>query len=363
MSFNIIAGIRMLLRAHKPFKTYSGSKKDIVHKIIRSCFNNTYFQVSSGHFLDFYARDFGMCVESLLELGYEKEVHQTIHWAFNSYTSNITPTITPKGKPIEYFHSFSSDSLPFMLHTLHVANCNDLVKKKKVFLETCIQKYVDEMVDEKTHLVRDTQFNSIKDHYKRKSSCYDTCMVGWSVLLAKKLGLYHPLQDVDYATILQKTYWKGSYFVDDLSKDTVVSADANIFPYYCGLITDKTFFTKSYKTIKALGLDTPFPIKYTAIRQRKKELRIPSFFAPNYEGTSVWIHLGLCFITVVKQYKPLDAKKYLKQYSKILLRHRNFLEVYDENAKPYQSFFYKSDESMLWVSIYEHLLVSLTQKK
>ncbi|MFT4313472.1 MAG: hypothetical protein ACMXYA_03610, partial [Candidatus Woesearchaeota archaeon] len=128
-----------------------------------------------------------------------------------------------------------------------------------------------------------------------------------------------------------------------------------IFPYYCGIITKKDLFENSLRTIRSLELDKPFPIRYTKIRQKHKELRIPSFFAPNYEGTTVWIHLGLCFIQVVKKYKPLLAKEYLQQYTRMFQKEKNFLEVFTKDAKPYSSFFYTSDESMLWVSMYLYL--------
>ncbi len=360
MSYNILAGLRMFTRAHTPFHRHTGNSQKIALAIIRSCFNGTYFQVSSGHFTDFYVRDFGMCVEALINTGYEKEVQQTIDWIFRCYTNKITPIITSKGKPIEYFHKISSDSVPFLLHILQIAKRHDIIDSKKMFLESEIKRYVTEIVNPKTHLVINKPINSIKDHYKRTSSCYDTCMVGWSISLAKELGLYHSLSNVNYSQILKKHYWKGSYFVDDLSKDTLISADANIFPYYCGIITDKTYFLKSYKTLKALELEKPFPIQYTAIRQKHKELFLPSVFAPNYEGTTIWIHLGLCFLQVVQKYVPKDAKEYLTQYTRLIQKEKNFLEVFTKNGKPYTSFWYKSDENMLWVSMYVWLLKKKT---
>jgi hypothetical protein len=49
-------------------KRYNGNAKEICRQIIKDCWNGRYFQVSNGHFCEFYIRDFGWCVESLLKL-------------------------------------------------------------------------------------------------------------------------------------------------------------------------------------------------------------------------------------------------------------------------------------------------------
>ena len=71
---------KMLKRRGKLYfskpKEYKGSYQEISKKIIKSCYDakKGYFRVSSGHFTCFYARDFGWCAESLIKLGYKKEV-------------------------------------------------------------------------------------------------------------------------------------------------------------------------------------------------------------------------------------------------------------------------------------------------
>ena len=60
---------------------------------------------------------------------------------------------------------------------------------------------------------------------------------------------------------------------------------------------------------------------------------------------------------VVKRYDKKLLKKYLDAYSKNLLKHRNFLEIFDKKGKPYKSMFYYSDESMSWCVKYLELKI------
>ncbi len=61
-------------------KKYKGNANAICKQIIKDCWNGKYFQVSAGHFTSFYVRDFGWCVDSLMKLGYKKEVHKTLDY-------------------------------------------------------------------------------------------------------------------------------------------------------------------------------------------------------------------------------------------------------------------------------------------
>jgi hypothetical protein len=81
----------------KPTK-YQGNAKSICHQIIKDCWNGRFFQTSTTNFPQFWTRDFGWCVESLLQLKYEQEVHQTIRYAINRFKTagKVTTAITPQ---------------------------------------------------------------------------------------------------------------------------------------------------------------------------------------------------------------------------------------------------------------------------
>ena len=62
------------------------------------------------------------------------------------------------------------------------------------------------------------------------------------------------------------------------------------------------------------------------------------------------------FCEVIKNIDKELCKKYLYQYKEQILKHKNFLEVYTPNGKPFKTLFYYTDDSMLWSSIYLDLV-------
>ncbi len=344
--------IRMLHRrisvAKKGIPQYSGNAKQICRQIVKDCWNGTFFQVSVGHFPVFYMRDFGMCVEALLQLGYKKEVGKTLQFALTVYSreNKISTTISTDGKGFDVF-SYAPDSLAFLLYSLRAAHATELVEIYKPFLEEQIYYFYDTAIDNETGLIRkDKNFSSIKDHAKRRSCCYDNCCTAVIAREAGIVGLQNPLQKYDYKKILKKYFWTGRYFRDTDDSD-YVSGDANTFPYWFGIFTEKTMIQSSIAAMQKEKLDHPFPLKYTNFVP--KHIIFPLFlFASNYEGNSIWQHLGLCYIDVVAKVDKKAAKKYLEEYRKQIEEHKNFLELYDEKGKPYKTLFYYSDAGMLW---------------
>ena len=66
-------------------KKYKGTAEQICRQIVKDCYNGRYFQTSTQNFRQFWTRDFGWCTASLLKLGYQKEVAQTIRYALNRF--------------------------------------------------------------------------------------------------------------------------------------------------------------------------------------------------------------------------------------------------------------------------------------
>lgn len=349
----IQAGLRMLARRRAPFRQFFGDDKIICRQIIRECFNGTYFQTSIGHFKEFYMRDFGICCKALIRLGYREQVRMTLDWALQNYkkAGKITTTITPSGKAVDFF-SQAVDSYAFLFKSLYELGDNQLVSKYKTFLLDQIVDFHDMVVDPQTKLVRsDRFFSSMRDNYNRQSSCYDNSMLAMAVHYINKLKLPHSFGNINYQKRILDKYWTGSYFVDDLSKTAIHSGDAQVFPFYCGVIDDKKKFQLCLVEMRKRNLDDPFPLRYSHIRQPQKEHTI-SFLAPNYEGDVVWLHLGLCFLQVCKKYDKRSFKHYKEKYKKIILQYKTFPEVFTKDEKPYKSLLYQCDEGMLWASLY-----------
>lgn len=362
-----LESVRILVRALKThlfgIKKYSGSVDDISRKILDSCYDSDkkYFMVSSGHFCQFYSRDFGMCCESLLNLGYKKEVRNTLIYAMGIFIKEgkITTHISPSGKAVD-FPSSTPESAAYMLRSLLLLGDKNLLKKYKSFFSDLAETFFEEYVDKNTGLLRkDISFSSMKDHSVRVSDCYNNCMLGMFALDLKSLGVSSSLHKFDYKYLIKKYFWTGSYFLEDLSGRNVVSGDANTFPFWTGLFNDKDMFLKALKSMRNKGLDKPFPLKYTSKEDVPKSFHFANILVPGYEADTIWVHLGLCFMQVVGRYDSLLLKKYVSEYENNIKKHRNFLEVYFADGSVFKRPLYYCDESMSWVSIFLDLKLSL----
>ncbi len=331
------------------FHQYAGDARQICEQIIDECWNGKYFQTSSGHFAEFWTRDFGWCVDSLLKLGCKKEVLKTLSYALNKFSNagRITTTISPSGRPFD-FPCFAPDSLPFLMRSLNAAKAKSLIRKYKNFLQSQAKQYEAAVIDKKTGLVADKKFSSMKDGAYRRRSAYDTAIVG---MLAKELdraGIKHKIPDMKKALI--KHYWTGRYFLDDLGGRKYVAGDAQVFPFWTGVITDRKMMKLAFESLQRAGLDTPFPLKYTAMRM-PADVLAQRLFAPNYEGSTIWAHMGLLYTRLLERIDKELAGKHADYYKQIVERYRTFLEVYEpDGRKPYKSLFYASDEGMLWAA-------------
>lgn len=340
-------------------KEYAGNANQICRKIVRDCWNGKFFQISTTNFPQFWCRDFGWCTQSLLKLGYEQEVRQTLKYALNRFVEQgeITTTITPGGKPFD-FPTKAVDSLPWLLHSIKVSKF--YYGAYRDFLNREIQRLFDEVVSPSTGLVkRELHVSSMKDFSVRQSSCYDNCMLA---LLAKELrgmrGLINPFADFDYPGLLVKNFWNGEYFYDDLSKQEYVAGDANLFPFALGIINDGDKLRSALEMVQAAGLDQPLPLRYTAGRE-KVNFILQEYFLHNYEGNTVWTHMGPLYIKLIRSVDEWQAKELKDKYTKMVesfLSYPEVLSVVEENGekkiKPFRTPFYSCDRGMLWAANY-----------
>jgi hypothetical protein len=332
---------------------YSGHADEICEKIIEACWNKEkgYYQVSTGHFNEFYTRDMAWCARPLVNLGHRDRVRQTLSYALDRFSSMgaVATSISPKGKPFD-FPRFAVDSLPCLMRSLRIASAQDLVKKHKSFLSSEIGRFYELVFDKHSGMVRkDRVFSSARDHSIRKSSCYDNCMLAMLSADLKKLGFQNPFALHNYNEIITENFWNGSAFIDDLSGDDRVSGDANVFPFWCGAVIEKEIMGKSMEAMRQLGLDRPFPLRYGVTHP---ELNFADILVPNYERDTVWTYLGLLFIDIVSQLDAGLARDYLSKYTEVIEKNGNVLELFDKEGNPFRTVFYHSDRSMLWGAIY-----------
>lgn len=332
-------------------KKYKGNAKQICRQIVKDCWNGKYFQVSNGHFTSFYMRDFGWCVDSLLKLGYKDKVVKTLDWALDIYSKKrLTTTITPYRRCVDIF-AYSPDSLAFLVRSLRAANAKGLVEEYRCFIGEEVNNYYNKVIDPDTGLVRtNRRFSSMKDQAIRRSSCYNNIMTAMLSNELDQLGFRNPFANYDLEKIIKERFWTGKYFLDDLSGKKYVAGDANVLPFWSNVFNDKRMLKNSISAIQKEGLDKPFPLKYTTENNKKKNLiRV---LVSNYEGNVSWMHMGPLYVQLVKQIDKKKAKEYIDIYTKLIEKHKNFLEVFNPDATPFKSPFYHADEGMLWSANY-----------
>lgn len=330
----------------------------ICEAIVEQTWTGVFYKTSLGHYPVFYARDFGMVVDALLELGHRDRVIKTLRYALTHYrrAGKITSFISQKGKAVQFPNVYSPDSVAYILRSVAVVHDEQLTMRFKSFLQQQVNEFAKTVVHPVTGEVkRHIHFQGMRDHSKRDSSCYDTVMCGVVSWAASKLGLQNPLEGIDYADLLEQTYWVGTHFRDDQSSSknpSAITADANIYPFWLGVVKDEKKLQKVFSTMKFYGLDKPFPIRYVASSALKGKTILAEHFVPNWEANAVWPMSGLPFIDVVSQIDTQVAKKYLLQYKEKIENYGTFIEVFTQDSKPYSSWWYSADEAMIWAANY-----------
>jgi hypothetical protein len=338
----------------KHFTTFSGDAKRIGEQILEQLWNGRYYQTSLGHYPGFYARDFGMVITSLLALGHKERVKKTVDYALDCYRmyGGIKTFITPAGKPVNFPNVYSPDSVAHMFRSLAILNDKELIEKYRSFLQFELDNFYKTVTFQITgEIKRFIHFGAMRDHSKRDGSCYDTVMAGVIAREASNLKLDNPLARFDYPNMVLDQFWNGVYFNDDRS-NTTLTADANIYPFWYGLVDDKEKLTSALQAMQNQNLDTPFPIKYVSTSKQKGKTIFLERFVRNWEAHSIWPMSGLPYIDLLADIDKEKARSHLQQYKKLIEQHGTFLEVYTEKGKPYKSSVYSTDEGMIWVALY-----------
>ncbi len=342
-------------------KEYDGDDVQICRNIIDDCWNEDkeYFMTSSGHFSEFYARDFGWGAKSLVRMGYKEKVVKTLDYALGIYRKHgaIEQTIDPKGRPFTYPEKYSPDALAFLIRSIRRCRPNELIDKYKHLLNWEIEKYYDLVIEKDTGLVRrDRSFNSMKDYSERLSSCHDNVMTGiLSEMLSRIKVLHNPFKKYNYPKLIMEHFWTGEYFLDDLSGDTTICGDAQVLPFWSKLIQDRDILRRTVQTVREVELDKPFPLKFTRSKVKNQKMIKEEIFAGDYQRTAIWPHIGMMYIDIVRRLYPDLAVFYLNQYKNLIEEHGNFLEVFTQDGKPFKNMWFYTDESMIWAANYLYL--------
>ncbi|MBR9693298.1 hypothetical protein GOV07_05240 [Candidatus Woesearchaeota archaeon] len=339
-------------------KRYAGTAESICSQIIEGCWDPALgiFMTGQHNYPLFYARDFGMCIDSLLTLGYRERVRETLTWAMKYYKEEgrVTQIIRRNGKAYNFPDTESPDALAFVLHSIVALNDKELIKKYKPFLEKELARFTKAVVDKNGLCKRGMHLGGMRDYAIRDSSCYDNTMLAAIQKYATKLKLKNPLVKYNYEKLLIDNFWTGSYFKDDMVNDEL-TGDANVVPFWFQVLSktkEKTLFKKSLKSIQKLKLDKPFTLRYEPHKNTSVKMHWMDPLTGSWETDTVWIHLGNLFLQATARLDPKTAKRYLAVHKQLIEREHHYPELLDKHGKPYAALFLHADDSMLWACNY-----------
>ena len=357
--------LRVRARRHARGHThYPGDATTIIRACIEACWNGRTFTASPGHFDMFWTRDLGFSTPALVRLGEGERVRASLRYALDVWTrrgSHVTTTINYGDRPADVFE-YGVDSLPLLLAALRAAAADDLVRQHGDWLATEVAWFVDRVVDPASGLVRsDRTYSAHRDTVVNRSTGYGNAMVA---LMAKTLAetgwLDSPLErhfDGDYGRLLREQFWDGDHYRDALA-DRTVSGEANVWPFFTGVVSDARTLASSLAYLDANGFRDPYPLRYETIRRPGREVWFTRHVLPDYQGTTVWTSLGAIYLQLLRSVDPAAAVREIDRYRAWIERDGTYWEVLDGRGRPWISprRLFIGEESMLWSAIFLDLL-------
>jgi hypothetical protein len=357
------AGIRLRrqLRGHT---RHSGDAPTIIEACIERCWNGRTFTASPGHFDMFWTRDLSFSTPTLVRQGYGDRVQASLAYALDVWTrrrSHVTTTIHYFDRPGDVYE-YGVDSLPLLLAALRTADTSSLVERHAGWLQAEVDHYVERVVDPTTGLVRsDRKFSAHRDTVENRSNAYGNTMVA---LLAKTIAetgwASSSLErhfEGDYGRLLVEHFWAGDHFRDALGDDTV-SGEANVWPFYAGVIAEPDRLRPALAYLDAHGFCDPLPLRYETTRRPEREVWLTRHVLPDYQGSTVWTSLGAMYLQVLRQVDPALATHGTNGYIELIERDGTFWEVLDRHGRNYVSprWIMIGEEAMLWSAVFLDVL-------
>ena len=332
-----------LWRKLRGWKRYPGDIPQICDGILNDCWNGRYYQASAGHFCQFYTRDFGIASPFLEK---EKSV-ATLRYALERFSKRgrVTTSITPSGRCFD-FPVFAPDSLAFLFRALSVAKDKQLLNEYRGFLQEQIDKWCRIVLDDDGFVRRNIHFSSMRDHSIRSSSCYDNSMALLLKEAARSCGFRTGITLT--ASKFIKEFWADDHFKDERDTDTSLSGDANVVPFWLGIIDNKKMARLALHCLDDAGMTLPVPLAYSPSKAASPKMIKAEMLVPNWEGDTRWMQLGLMYAAVAKKNDKQLFEKAKQAITNNIRKNQNILEVFTKEGKPYTSLFYHADEGMLW---------------
>ncbi len=356
-------GVR-LRRQFRGHTRHAGDAASIIRACIEACWNGRTFTASPGHFDMFWTRDLSFSAPSLIRLGEGDRVHASLAYALEVWErrrSHITTTINYFDRPADVFE-YGVDSLPLFMSALRATDATDLVERHRPWLAAEIAHFDRLVVDPATGLVRsDRSFSAHRDTVVNRNTAYGNTMVA---LLAKTITETGWFESPfgrhvrgDYGRLLVERFWVGDHFRDALGDDSV-SGEANVWPFYAGVVADRAMVASALHHLDANGFCDPYPLRYETRRRPEREVWLTRHVLPDYQGSTVWTSLGAIYLQLLRTVDPSRAEAETARYVEWIEREGTFWEVLDAHGRSWVSprWLFIGEESMLWSAIFLDVL-------
>lgn len=363
-------GVR-LRRAFRGHTRHTGTAAEIVRTCVERCWNGRSYVASPGHFNMFWTRDMSFSSTALVRLGDTERarLHASLAWALDTWATrgtHVTTTIHYFAKPSDVY-DYGVDSLPLLLAALRAVDATDLVDKHRDWLTREIDHFADMVVDPLTGLVRaDRKFSAHRDTVVNRSNAYGNAMVALLAKTIAETGWFDsPIERHfrgDYGRLLMKHFWIGDRFIDALGEPETTSGEANVWPFWTGVVDDVNVMRKAFRTLRREGYANPYPLRYETRRRPEIEVWLTRHLLPDYQGSTVWTSLGAMYLQLLRVVDPQVAAVEIRRYVEWIERDGTFWEVMSTDGECWVSprWVMIGEESMLWGSIFLDLLENPT---
>jgi hypothetical protein len=262
-------------------------------------------------------------------------------------------------------YEYGVDSLPLFLAALRAADASDLVERHRGWLQAEITHFYDMVVDPATGLVRsDRKFSAHRDTVVNRSNAYGNTMVALLAKTIEETGWFiSPFArhfDGEYDRLLIEHFWVDDHFRDALGDETV-SGEANIWPFYTGVVGDPEIIAPALAYLDSNGFCDPYPLRYETCRRPEREVWLTRHVLPDYQGSTVWTSLGAMYLQVLRTVNPMLAAAETARYVAWIERDGTFWEVMNARGQNWVSprWIMIGEESMLWSAIFLDALENL----
>lgn len=382
-----VASVRVR-RAVRGYRRYEGTAEQILRAGLEACWSGRYLTASPGHYRQLWTRDTGFAAPALVRLGepHPERLLSTLAWAIDVWRrrrSHVTTTINPLLRgPVDIF-DYGVDSLPLLLASLRsllgapatASRAEALAHEHRDWISAEVEHFVDRVVDPKTGLVRsDRHFSAHRDTFRNGTTAYANTMVallgrtvaetGWGPdRLSRHFGGSGGARAgggagagggsaPDWGALLRRHFWAGDRFRDRLGADET-SGEANVWPFFAGLVEDREMLALALGTLQREGYATPYPLRFQAAHSPEGMLLLYRLYSADYQTTTAWTSLGSIYLSLLREVDAAAAAAGLDAMRRQIERDSTFWEVLNDQGGGWhsRSRLSVSDVSMLWGAI------------